>query len=79
MMARVCADGGRVVGPYLKEMTDLAHTEYLIEGRTQLALATSSARPCSRPTVTGSPLESACRVIAATSRPAVATTAVHLP
>ena len=33
MMARICAAGGRVVGPYLKEMARLAHTEYFIEGR----------------------------------------------
>ena len=34
MMARICAEGGRVVGPYLKEMARLAHTEYFIEGHT---------------------------------------------
>ena len=33
MMARICDDGGRVVGPRLKEMARLAHTEYFIEGR----------------------------------------------
>ncbi|MBF6056701.1 phenazine-specific anthranilate synthase component I, partial [Streptomyces eurocidicus] len=27
MMARICTGGGRVVGPYLKEMARLAHTE----------------------------------------------------
>lgn len=64
MMARICRDGGRVAGPYLKEMSRLAHTEYFIEGRT-----TSDPREVLRetmfaPTVTGSPLESACRVIA---------------
>ncbi|MGV8201739.1 anthranilate synthase family protein [Pseudomonas aeruginosa] len=34
MMARICEDGGRVLGPYLKEMAHLAHTEYFIEGQT---------------------------------------------
>ncbi|WP_327237720.1 anthranilate synthase family protein [Streptomyces sp. NBC_01317] len=63
MMARICESGGRVVGPYLKEMARLAHTEYFIEGRTardprEILRATMFA-----PTVTGSPLESACRVI----------------
>ncbi|MDF3292224.1 anthranilate synthase family protein [Streptomyces silvisoli] len=63
MMARICDGGGRVVGPYLKEMARLAHTEYFIEGHT-----TSDPRDILRetmfaPTVTGSPLESACRVI----------------
>ena len=34
-MARICDPvAARVVGPYLKEMARLAHTEYLIEGRT---------------------------------------------
>ncbi|MFF7790373.1 chorismate-binding protein [Streptomyces sp. NPDC007991] len=63
MMARICESGGRVVGPYLKEMARLAHTEYFIEGR-----STRDARDILRetlfaPTVTGSPLENACRVI----------------
>ncbi len=52
-----------MLGPYLKEMSRLAHTEYFIEGRT-----TRDAREILRetlfaPTVTGSPLESASRVI----------------
>ncbi|MET8682384.1 anthranilate synthase family protein [Streptomyces sp. NPDC004647] len=64
MMAQICDTGGRVVGPYLKEMARLAHTEYFIEGRCtrdprEILRATMFA-----PTVTGSPLESACRVIA---------------
>jgi phenazine biosynthesis protein phzE len=64
MMARFCPDGGRVIGPYLKEMSRLAHTEYFIEGRT-----TADPRKILRdtlfaPTVTGSPIENACRVIA---------------
>ncbi|MFC0108428.1 anthranilate synthase family protein [Kibdelosporangium aridum] len=63
MMARICAEGGRVVGPFLKEMARLAHTEYFISGRStrdprQILWETMFA-----PTVTGSPLESACRVI----------------
>lgn len=63
MMARICDAGGRVIGPYLKEMARLAHTEYFIEGQ-----STSDPREILRetmfaPTVTGSPLESACRVI----------------
>ncbi|MEV7193725.1 anthranilate synthase family protein [Streptomyces sp. NPDC093510] len=63
MMARICVGGGRVVGPFLKEMARLAHTEYFIEGE-----STEDPREILRetmfaPTVTGSPLESACRVI----------------
>ncbi|GLH99959.1 anthranilate synthase family protein [Phytohabitans aurantiacus] len=64
MMARLCPRGGRVVGPYLKEMARLAHTEYLIEGRTELDVRDVLRETMFAPTVTGSPLENACRVIA---------------
>ncbi|MFJ9808813.1 anthranilate synthase family protein [Streptomyces sp. NPDC101158] len=64
MMARICPGGGRVVGPYLKEMARLAHTEYLIEGRTDREVREVLRETLFAPTVTGSPLESACRVIA---------------
>lgn len=64
MMARICDSGGRVVGPYLKEMARLAHTEYFIRGRTDRDPRTILRDTLFAPTVTGSPLESACRVIA---------------
>ena len=64
MMARVCDSGGRVIGPYLKEMARLAHTEYLIEGRSSRDPREILRETMFAPTVTGSPLESACRVIA---------------
>ncbi|MCD9145506.1 anthranilate synthase family protein [Streptomyces albireticuli] len=63
MMARICAGGGRVVGPYLKEMARLAHTEYFIEGRTGRDPREILRETLFAPTVTGSPLESAARVI----------------
>ncbi|ATE54601.1 anthranilate synthase family protein [Actinosynnema pretiosum] len=63
MMARVTASGGRAVGPFLKEMAALAHTEYLIEGRSPLDPREILRETLLAPTVTGSPLESACRVI----------------
>ncbi|MFE9257811.1 anthranilate synthase family protein [Streptomyces sp. NPDC006879] len=63
MMARVCEGGGRVVGPYLKEMARLAHTEYLIEGQTDRDPRQILHETLFAPTVTGSPLESACKVI----------------
>ncbi|MEV0189065.1 anthranilate synthase family protein [Kitasatospora purpeofusca] len=64
MMARICPGGGRVVGPYLKEMARLAHTEYFIEGRTARDPREVLRETLFAPTVTGSPLESAARVIA---------------
>jgi 2-amino-4-deoxychorismate synthase len=63
MMSRVCEDA-RVLGPYLKEMSRLAHTEYLIEGRTTADVRDILRETLFAPTVTGSPLESASRVIA---------------
>lgn len=63
MMARICDTGGRVHGPYLKEMARLAHTEYFIEGRSSGDPREILRQTLFAPTVTGSPLESACRVI----------------
>ncbi|MFJ1671591.1 anthranilate synthase family protein [Streptomyces bottropensis] len=63
MMARVSDFGVRAKGPRLVEMAGLAHTEYVVEGR-----ATADVRDVLRetlfaPTVTGSPLESAAKVV----------------
>jgi len=63
MMARVCEAGGRVLGPYLREMAKLAHTEYFIEGETTRDVREILRETMFAPTVTGSPLESAARVI----------------
>jgi phenazine biosynthesis protein phzE len=62
MMARIC-DDVRAVGPGLKEMARLAHTEYHVEGRTRRDVREILRETLFAPTVTGSPLESACRVI----------------
>lgn len=64
MMARVAAQGGRVLGPYLKEMSRLTHTEYLLAGQTTVDVRDVLRETMFAPTVTGSPLENACRVIA---------------
>nr|AKC91615.1 2-amino-2-deoxy-isochorismate synthase PhzE [Streptomyces lomondensis] len=63
MMAGVCEGGGRVLGPYLKEMARLAHTEYFIEGRTDRDVREILHETLFAPTVTGSPQESAVRII----------------
>ncbi len=63
MMAVVGDRGGRVQGPYLKEMTHLAHTEYVLEGRTSLDVRDVLTATMFAPTVTGSPIRNACRVI----------------
>ncbi|MEH1058424.1 chorismate-binding protein [Micromonospora sp. CPCC 206171] len=64
MMATVAEHGGQVVGPYLKEMAHLAHTEYLLAGRGSKDVREVLRETMFAPTVTGSPMENACRVIA---------------
>src|SRR3954447_21967166 len=64
MMAVVADQGGQVVGPYLKEMSHLVHTEYLLAGRGSLDVREVLRATMFAPTVVGSPIENACRVIA---------------
>lgn len=63
MMSAVCPGGGRILGPYLKQMSKLSHTEYLLEGRTKLDPRDVLRTTMFAPTVTGSPMENACAVI----------------
>ncbi|MBT8226047.1 MAG: phenazine-specific anthranilate synthase [Dactylosporangium sp.] len=64
MMAAVADLGGQVVGPYLKEMAHLTHTEYLLAGRGHRDVRQVLQRTMFAPTVVGSPIENACRVVA---------------
>ncbi|HEV8174931.1 MAG TPA: anthranilate synthase family protein [Actinoplanes sp.] len=64
MMAAVAEHGGQVVGPYLKRMAHLTHTEYLLAGRGSMDVRDVLRATMFAPTVTGSPIENACRVIA---------------
>jgi phenazine biosynthesis protein phzE len=64
MMAVVAEHGGRVIGPYLKPMAHLTHTEYLLAGRGSRDVREVLRETMFAPTVTGSPIENACRVIA---------------
>ncbi len=64
MMAVVADRGGQVLGPYLKHMTHLTHTEYLLAGRTGLDVREVLRETMFAPTLTGSPIENAARVIA---------------
>ncbi|WP_216609948.1 anthranilate synthase family protein [Cellulosimicrobium protaetiae] len=63
VMARICRDGGTIRGPYLKEMRELVHTEYVLEGRTTTAPVTALTESMYAATMVGSPLENAARVI----------------
>ncbi|HTZ43312.1 MAG TPA: chorismate-binding protein [Jatrophihabitans sp.] len=63
MMARICSSGGRVIGPQVRQMARLAHTEYHIVGHSDRDPREVLRETMFAPTVTGSPIESACRVI----------------
>ncbi|OLE25432.1 MAG: hypothetical protein AUG44_16060 [Actinobacteria bacterium 13_1_20CM_3_71_11] len=63
MISRIADGEVRLTGPMLKEMSFLAHTEYLLSARTSLEPADLIRETMFAPTVTGSPLRNACRVI----------------
>ncbi|CAL9559621.1 anthranilate synthase family protein [Streptomyces sp. enrichment culture] len=63
MMCTVGDRGGVVVGPRLKEMAHLAHTEYELRGRSSLDVREVLRETLFAATVTGSPVQNACRVI----------------
>lgn len=63
MMCSVGDLGGTVHGPYLREMANLAHTEFELRGRSTLDSREVLRQTMFAATVTGSPLQSACRVI----------------
>jgi len=63
MMCAVGDRGGVVVGPRLREMAHLAHTEYELRGRSTWDVRDVLRETMFAATVTGSPVENACRVI----------------
>jgi len=64
MMCDVCHEGGQVLGPFLKPMTHLIHTEYLLAGRSHRDPREVLRDTMFAATVTGAPVENACRLIA---------------
>ncbi|WP_328736721.1 anthranilate synthase family protein [Streptomyces bobili] len=63
MMCTVGDMGGVVVGPRLKEMAHLAHTEYELRGKSTMDVREVLKETMFAATVTGSPVQNACRVI----------------
>lgn len=63
MMCDICHEGGQVLGPFLKPMSRLVHTEYLLAGRTDRDPREVLRDTMWAATVTGSPVENACRLI----------------
>ncbi|KUN80941.1 hypothetical protein AQJ66_24995 [Streptomyces bungoensis] len=64
MMTELCGPRVRVCGPTLAWMSRLAHTQYHLHGESALPLTDVLRATLPAPTVTGSPVENACRVIA---------------
>ncbi|MET8626923.1 anthranilate synthase family protein [Kitasatospora sp. NPDC004669] len=63
MMCTVGDLGGQVLGPRLKEMSHLAHTEYELRGQTSMDVREVLRETMFAATVTGSPVQNATRVI----------------
>jgi phenazine biosynthesis protein phzE len=63
MMCDICSEGGQVLGPFLKPMSHLVHTEYLLAGRTGRDVREVLRDTMFAATVTGSPVQNACRLI----------------
>ena len=63
-MCDICHEGGQVLGPFLKPMTHLVHTEYLLAGRSERDPREILRDTMYAATVTGAPVENACRLIA---------------
>ncbi|WP_342748786.1 chorismate-binding protein [Streptomyces phaeoluteigriseus] len=64
MMTELCGPRVKVCGPELAWMSRLAHTQYHLHGESALPLTDILRATLPAPTVTGSPVENACRVIA---------------
>jgi len=63
MMSQMCKRGGTIVGPLLKNMSRLIHTEYLLRGHSDLPAIDLLRTSMYAPTVTGSPVGNACKVV----------------
>ena len=68
MMARMCSAGGAIVGPLLKEMSQLIHSEYLLSGISDKDIFDLFTDSMFAATVVGSPVENSCRIIKKYSR-----------
>jgi len=63
MMAKMCGKGGAIVGPLLKEMSQLIHSEYLLSGESDKDIFELFRDSMFAATVVGSPVENACNII----------------
>lgn len=64
MMAKMCDQGGSIIGPLLKEMSQLIHSEYILCGKSNKDIFDLFIDSMYAATVVGSPVENACNIIA---------------
>ena len=64
MMSLICPEGGRINGPFLREIGAVVHSEYELVGKRGTNTMDALRRTLHAPTVLGSPMESAARIIA---------------
>lgn len=63
MMGRICPEGGHFEGPFLKEIGNVVHTYYSLIGKRASDPLTALRHTLHAPTVVGSPMESAAKII----------------
>ncbi|WP_212112457.1 chorismate-binding protein [Bartonella queenslandensis] len=64
VMSKLCALGAQVSDLHLKQLSQIIHTEYFLRGRTCFSVLDVLRETLPAPTVTGSPVQQACEVIA---------------
>lgn len=64
IMSQICPRGGKIMGPFLRESGAVIHTEYHLVGHSKKSAIHALKISLHAPTLVGSPLESAFRIIA---------------
>ncbi len=64
IMSQICPRGGKITGPFLRESGAVIHTEYHLVGHSKKSATLALKISLHAPTLVGSPLESAFRIIA---------------
>ncbi|MBC8191420.1 MAG: anthranilate phosphoribosyltransferase [Candidatus Marinimicrobia bacterium] len=64
IMSQICPRGGKILGPFLRESGAVVHTEYHLVGHSKKPAIQALKISLHAPTLVGSPLESAFRIIA---------------
>lgn len=63
VMSKICKDNIKISGPYLKEMSSVIHTEYIVTGEGQFNIKKTIINSMQAATLIGGPIENACKII----------------